>query len=93
MDIKIKSKTQEKSTKTVKRENMETHHEIIKCTNCGSIETAEVEHTIPFYSYVHTCQCGYVITESDWHRVETKCAAIVAPKTKHTRSVACCVVL
>lgn len=59
---------------------METHEEIIQCPDCGSIEAAAVEHTVPFYSYVHTCRCGYVITESDWDRVETKCAAIVATK-------------
>lgn len=60
--------------------NMETHEEIIKCPNCGSVEAAEVEHKEPFHSYTHTCRCGYVITESDWDRVENEVAAIAETK-------------
>jgi hypothetical protein len=34
---------------------------------CKAIQTAIVEHTIPFETFVHECtECGYIITESDW---------------------------
>lgn len=47
----------------------ESHNEKIICPECGSVETATVEHTVPWYSYVHTCRgCGYVIMESEWQR-------------------------
>ena len=43
------------------------HTEYINCPECGWLQPAMVEHTIPFYSYVHECtQCKFPITESDW---------------------------
>ena len=44
-----------------------THEELIICPDCLSVECASVEHTLPFFSYVHECRCGYLITESEWN--------------------------
>jgi C4-type Zn-finger protein len=47
------------------------HTDIIKCPNCGEIQLAIVEHTIPFYSYIHKCtKCRYIIMESEWEIVK-----------------------
>ena len=46
------------------------HTEHVICPGCGKVESAIVEHTLPFYSYVHECNCGYVITESEWEEVK-----------------------
>lgn len=46
------------------------HIERIKCPACGKIVDAEVEHTAPWWSYVHECDCGYIITESEWFEEE-----------------------
>ena len=44
--------------------------EMILCPNCGSHESAVVETTEIFDSYVHFCsECGYTITESEWEKV------------------------
>ena len=44
--------------------------ETIVCPECGSHESAVVETTEIFDSYVHFCvECGYTITESDWEKV------------------------
>ncbi len=53
---------------------MADYHKVkIRCPECGSIEDAKVEHTLPFWTYIHFCsKCGYVIMESDWEEVETK---------------------
>lgn len=48
------------------------HEEKIICPNCQRIETATVDHTQPFNSYVHLCQCGYIIVESEWEKIEYK---------------------
>jgi hypothetical protein len=50
------------------------HYELIKCPECGYIQWAKVEHTFPWWSYVHWCtQCNYCIMESEWNKVnETK---------------------
>jgi len=49
---------------------METHSEIIQCPNCGSTQEAQVLHTIPFYTYFHTCQlCLCEIQESELNEV------------------------
>ena len=46
---------------------MEYHEETIICPKCGKVQVAKVEHTAPFYSYVHECEkCGYTILESEW---------------------------
>lgn len=47
------------------------HQETIKCPNCEKHTEATVEHTAPFWSYVHECECGYIITESEWEKVES----------------------
>jgi Zn ribbon nucleic-acid-binding protein len=45
--------------------------EIIRCPNCGSIETAIVTETPLWNIYVHDCiKCGFTIMESEWERVE-----------------------
>jgi C4-type Zn-finger protein len=49
---------------------MEKHTETIKCPECESVQVATVLHTIPFPNYVHFCTCGYIITESEWQKVE-----------------------
>lgn len=43
----------------------------IECPECGSIEIAVEDHrTEPFSTYLHCCnKCEYVITESEWNRV------------------------
>lgn len=46
---------------------MNQHTDIIKCPECNKVQEATVEHTHPWYSYVHTCiNCGYIIMESEW---------------------------
>jgi acetone carboxylase gamma subunit len=47
---------------------IDTHHrETIKCPECNTIQQARVEHTIPWYTYIHECtNCGYMIMESEW---------------------------
>jgi hypothetical protein len=47
-----------------------THAERIICPSCKKVVEATVEHTWPFYSYVHFCECGYTIMESEWERVK-----------------------
>ena len=42
------------------------HNETIKCPECGAIQLATVEHTKPWWTYIHECECGHVITESEW---------------------------
>ena len=45
---------------------MDSHTETIICPECHRTQTATVEHTRPWYVYVHECECGYTITESEW---------------------------
>ena len=48
-------------------QNTEKHEEEIICPECGRKQVAVVEHTIPFYTYIHECiYCEEIITESDW---------------------------
>ncbi len=49
---------------------IESHTETIKCPECGKIQDAVVEHTWPWYSYIHNCECGHTIMESEWNRAE-----------------------
>ena len=43
----------------------------IKCPECGKIQDAIVEHTIPFNTYIHLCEkCGYVIMEDEWEEIK-----------------------
>ena len=49
----------------------ELNHEKIICPECGLIQYAKVEDTIPFPTYIHKCEkCEYIIMESEWQRVE-----------------------
>ena len=49
------------------------HNETIVCPQCGKIQEAKVEHTVPFFTYIHDCEnCGYTIMESEWVRVQVK---------------------
>ena len=49
---------------------MSGHLETIICPECGAKQAAEVQHMVPYWSYVHTCDCGHVILESEWETVE-----------------------
>lgn len=50
---------------------MKTHKEHIWCPNCGKHQVAKVEHTNPFWTYIHECiTCGYTIMESEWNKVQ-----------------------
>jgi uncharacterized Zn finger protein len=52
---------------------MENHTEEIECPECGHRQAAEVLHTWPWWSYVHTCvSCKYVIMESEWILINTE---------------------
>jgi len=52
---------------------IEHHLETIRCPNCGAIRTATVQHTYPFWMFVHHCdECDYNITDSEWERVDTQ---------------------
>lgn len=46
--------------------------ESIRCPACGRVQEAQVhfEHWMPFPAYVHDCECGYTIMESDWEKVD-----------------------
>jgi len=50
----------------------ESHEEWIKCPECQKAQKAEVEHTYPFWSYVHFCECGFIIGESEWEVIEVR---------------------
>jgi len=48
----------------------ETHIETIQCPECGFIQDAIVEETIPWFTYIHECDaCGYLIAESEWNNI------------------------
>jgi len=51
---------------------MDFHLEKIICPECNRIQDAKVEHTFPWFSYIHECECGFIIMESEWIRVEPK---------------------
>ena len=46
------------------------HTERIRCPGCGCVQDATVDHTLPYWSYMHVCECGYTIIESEWTREE-----------------------
>ena len=49
------------------------HEEQIICPMCEELQTATVEHTIPWYSFIHECsKCGYIIMESEWEAAPTE---------------------
>jgi len=43
---------------------------IIKCPECKMIQKANVEQSVPWWTYVHFCKCGNIITESDWIQIK-----------------------
>lgn len=48
----------------------ESYREPIICPNCGQIQCAGVEDTVPFMTYIHECdKCEYVIMESEWNKI------------------------
>jgi len=48
--------------------DQEFHVEKIVCPECDWIQEAKVEHTIPWHTYVHTCEkCKHIIMESEWN--------------------------
>ena len=47
------------------------HFELIKCPECLKNQSATVLYTSPFWTYTHECECGFMITESDWEKIET----------------------
>ena len=48
------------------------YKEKIICPECGQIQYAKVEDTIPFPTYIHKCEkCEYIILESEWHLTNT----------------------
>lgn len=53
-------------------EKMDSHSEQIICPECGVIQKATVIHTVPWFTYIHTCQCGYIIMESEWNTNTSK---------------------
>ena len=54
----------------VKNETLK-HTETILCPECGSLENATVEQSIPWWIYIHECKnCDFIIMESDWDKVE-----------------------
>lgn len=42
------------------------HQETIRCPSCGKIQSAIVQHTHPYWTYLHECGCGCIILESEW---------------------------
>ena len=47
------------------------HHELIQCPECGQLQGATVEHTVPWWTYVHECiGCKFIIMESEWVKVK-----------------------
>jgi len=62
--------------------NIGNHQESIVCPSCGAIQSAIVEHTHPFWTYVHNCRCGYVIMESEWENSYITAAEIEMAKEK-----------
>lgn len=46
------------------------HTDRIRCPECGQEQDATVEHTWPWWSFVHLCKCGYIIMESEWEVVD-----------------------
>ena len=46
---------------------MKTHEQIIFCPECKQEQIGIIQHTFPFFTYIHTCSnCNYVIMESEW---------------------------
>lgn len=64
-------KTFDKGHDRINWNSKKSHTEKIRCPECGTVQEATVEHTVPFYSYVHHCEkCGFIIMESEWEVVK-----------------------
>jgi phage FluMu protein Com len=43
---------------------------MVKCPSCDTVQPAIIEHTVPFYTYLHFCEkCDYVIMESEFDQI------------------------
>lgn len=50
---------------------MSSHNEKIKCPECSTIQITIVQEFWPWDNYTHHCEnCGYIIMESEWDRVQ-----------------------
>lgn len=49
---------------------MNGHLEDIICPECKKVQTAEVKYTVPWWTYIHECKCGYIIMESEWEKLK-----------------------
>lgn len=48
------------------------HIETIECPECGLVQDARVEEdTWPFWTWIHFCECGFIIMESEWQQVSS----------------------
>lgn len=42
----------------------------IYCPKCLNTCKASVQHTVPFFTYIHECEhCKYLIMESEWDEI------------------------
>jgi len=48
------------------------HFEVVVCPDCSEKQVAEVVHTLPSFSRVHHCNCGYVIMGNEWDNALAK---------------------
>ena len=61
--------------------------EKIVCPECGYIQYAKVEDTIPFPTYIHECEeCKYIIMESEWQRADNNNEKIKYEKSNSNTS-------
>ena len=52
---------------------MDTSNTIIKCPECGEIQTAKILHTFPWNTFIHDCEkCDYTIMESEWDEINNE---------------------
>jgi len=50
---------------------MDSHTQKIKCPECDKVQPGTIEHTFPWWSYVHHCvKCEYIIMESEWQNLK-----------------------
>lgn len=45
------------------------YYEYIRCPECGKIQKATIIKSYPFFTFIHNCECGYTIMESEWETV------------------------
>jgi lysyl-tRNA synthetase class I len=48
----------------------ETLTEKIICPECNTVQVATIEKTLPFWTYIHNCECGHIIMESEWQEAK-----------------------